>query len=217
MKKQFRNLLYVVSLVVTCTVVIIACSENSDSNNSNNDKQLSVRSRESSPAYLDQIPFVTASDTIVDGSFVLDHYFYENVEDSNVSWTYFDNLYSNSLDNSIKQKISYVVLCKKDLIGLVYDNPSDSALSTALKKHVDNLVNTKYLGYTALYYALDALNETGKETTYVKNVAAEIALYAAEDEFHPEMINAGSSEVGAQLYGQIEDNYTHISKIATFE
>ncbi|AWH85950.1 hypothetical protein HYN59_12900 [Flavobacterium album] len=78
------------------------------------------------------------------------------------------------------------------------------------------MINTNYIGYTALYYALDALNNTGTEATYVKSKAAKIAEYAANDPFHPDMIDAGPTEIGADLYGKIEDNYNHVSKIASF-
>ncbi len=195
--------------------IVIACSDNSGSNDSNL-KHASAY-RESSAAYLDQIPFVTAADTIVDGSFVVHNDFYQNVEDKNVSWTYFDNLYNASLESSIKQKISYVVLCKKDLIGLVNEDPNNATLVTALKRHIDNLVETEYLGYTALYFALDALQNTGKDFNYIEDKAAEIVLYAGNDLFHPEMINAGSSEVGEELYDKIVDNHDYVAKISDLQ
>lgn len=97
------------------------------------------------------------------------------------------------------------------------DEPTNTTLVTALKKHVDNLVSTNYIGYTALYFALDALNNTGTETAYVKSKAAQIALYAANDPFHPDMIAAGPTEVGTELYEKIENNYNYLSEIALLE
>ncbi|AWH85949.1 hypothetical protein HYN59_12895 [Flavobacterium album] len=120
-----------VSFVAASLATVIACSENSDSNNSEN--KIDLKSRAASPAYLSQIPFVIGSDTPPDGAFISQNDLYKKVEDPTVKWTYFDNLYSSSLQNSIKQDLSYIILCKKDLIGLVNDDPTNATLIAALK------------------------------------------------------------------------------------
>lgn len=107
MKNKLRNLFLVVSLVATSSAIVIACSDN---DNSDKNDQLSLKSREASPAYLSQIPFVIGSDTPADGAFVSQNDLYKKVEDPTVKWTYFDNLYSSSLQNSIKQDLSYIIM-----------------------------------------------------------------------------------------------------------
>lgn len=177
-----------------------------------------VKSLNTNQAYLNQIPFVSGGDAEVDGQFMVNNDLIQKEMDPNVTWTYFDNLYNNSLPNSIKQELSYSILCKKDLIGLVKTGPYNATLVAALKKHVDNLVQTEYLGYTSLYFALDALKSTGEEDAYIKDKAAAIAKYAFNDPFHPDMIAGGVSGVGSQeLYDKFVDNYSYVSKIETLK
>lgn len=203
---HFRPLLK--GALVSLFFVNTACSVNT----------ANVKSLNTNQAYLKQMSFITGGDSDADFDFLLEHEVTQKSDDLSVDWTYFDNLYSGSLQNSIKQDLSYIVLCKKDLIGLVKKHPSDASLITALKKHVDNLVETKYLGYTSLYCALEILDLIGDEDDFVKAKATAIVQYASNDPFHPYMIEGGVSGVGSQeLYDKFVDNYSYVSKIETLQ
>jgi len=216
MKKNLNPFLIAVVSSITLSAIIFACSDNS--NQSYEKHQFDTKSLNASPDYLNQMSFISGGDTQEDMDFILDNHLYEKMEDSNIDWTYFDDLYDSSLQNSLKQELSYLILCKKDLIGLVNNNPDNNTLVNVLKKHVDNLVETEYSGYTALYYALDALKSTGKETVYIQNQAAEIVQYSTNDPFRPDMMDPGpiGSDV-RDIYDKFVDNFDYVSKIATLQ
>lgn len=212
MKRNLKNLLVAVAFLATSAAIIVACSDSSDgTEETTNNVQFNAKS---TPAYMNQMPFVMGGDSETDGHFDLDNNLMISMENPSVSWTYFDNLYNSSLKTSVKQRLSYIILVKKDLIGLVDANPSNTTLVTALKKHVDNLVGSSYIGYTSLYYALDALNRVSGQTSYVDAKAAQIVSYAANDPFHPDMIQAGPTEIGQDLHDKLVANYAYVTQIS---
>lgn len=215
MKKNIKHLFISAALIATLSVVVIACSENTEPVSNESNKNISFNTKNVNPAYLTQIPFVVGGDTESDMDFLSDNEVYQKMEDSAVDWTYFDNLNNSSLSTSLRQELSYIVLCKKDLIGLVNKNPNNTTLKEALRRNVDNLIETKYIGYTSLYSGLETLRSIGDN---VGDRATEILQYAADDQFHLEMIGAGPEEVGSKdLYDKFVDNYSYMQKIAEFK
>lgn len=213
MKKISRQLFMAV-IVAIASSLSIACSEKAEqketSENRVSEKPLSDNERQ---AYMNQMPLIksTVEDRKEDTTTRVG---YTDAEDSKTDWLYFDKQYNDGLSNPKKQEIAYIILCKKDLIGQVNKNPDNKVLVAALKKYTNILVETNYIGYTSLYYALQTLKPI--DEVFVKEKAEAILTYAKNDTFHTDIINDSKNmEVDKNTYDKFVENFKYISRIGT--
>ncbi|MFP9113675.1 hypothetical protein ACLI1A_07015 [Flavobacterium sp. RHBU_3] len=163
--------------------------------------------------YKTQLMYVEVANEDAQAGFDLEHNISGKQDDTKVGWEYFDGLYKPSLSATAKQQLAYAILVKKDLIGAVKNNPDDANNVAALKKYVGVLAETKYTGFTALYYALDALEAAG-ETEFVHKTAQVVYGYGKNESWHTDVIKGGVSTVGKQdYYNKVVSDFTFVDKI----
>ncbi|MFP9117830.1 hypothetical protein ACLI08_08585 [Flavobacterium sp. RNTU_13] len=173
----------------------------------------SVKQGTQSKEYKTQLMYLSVDNDDDLGIFDLEYNLIEKQDDANVSWKYFDQLYNNSLRASAKQQLAYIILVKKDLIGMVKDNPQDAEKVAALKKYVHILCKGEYTGFTTLYFALDALKAAG-ETDFVNQVAAKVYAYGKNEGWHKGVIEGGVETIGSQAsYDKVVSDFTFVDKI----
>lgn len=161
--------------------------------------------------YTSQLPYITVEDMAALQQFDDTKSIYTNIEDATVSWQYFDGLYNESLAGDIKENIGYIILAKKDLIALVNQYQADPLYSDALKKYVDILIDEEYIGYTTLYYALDAIKNV--DSQFASERAKEILRYAAGNNFHSGIIQDG--DVDQATLAKITSDYNILESMKT--
>ncbi|MCO6146564.1 hypothetical protein [Flavobacterium sp. NRK1] len=213
--KKITRPLFAASIIAIVCILNTGCSKK-ESQKENQELQHAERllSETEREAYMNQMPLVasTEKDRKKDMSKEPKFFGYQNV--SKFGWHHFDKLYNDSLSNPTKQDIGYIILCKKDLIGQVNKQPDNAELVAALKKYVDVLTRTEYMGYTSLYYALQTLKPI--DEAYVKEKSAVILKYAKKDTFHPMMINDKENmNTDKKTYNKCVENFKYISRIAT--
>lgn len=207
--------MFAAAIIAIACMLSTGCSKK-EAQKEKNGLQITERllTDEERQAYMSQMSLVTSTkkdretDTTENLSYI------ELAEDSKIDWTYFDKQYNEGLSNPKKQDIAYIILCKKDLIGQVNKNPDNAELVSALKKYTDVLVQTEYIGYTSLYYALQTLKPV--DAAFTKEKAAEILKYAKNDTTHADFINDKEMmEKDREMYDKFVANFKYVSRIAT--
>lgn len=203
------------------TIIAIACNLNTGCSKKETLKEtqefhISEKSLfpEEKQAYMSQISFVTSTEADRKIDSAIDVKLLEKADDPTVDWTYFDKVFNDGLSNPKKQDIGYAILCKKDLIGQVNKNPENTELVAALKKYVDILVKTEYIGYTSLYFALQTLKSI--DQAFAKEKAVAILKYAKKDTVHTDIINHKENmDIDKVTYDKYLENFKYVSRIAT--
>lgn len=213
MKKITRPLFAAAIIAIAC-MLSTGCSKKEAQQNNELHIAEKLLTDEERQAYMNQMSLVTSTEDDRESDTSEDITNIELAEDSKIDWTYFDKQYNERLSNPKKQDIAYIILCKKDLIGLVNKNPDNAELVAALKKYTDILVKTEYIGYTSLYYSLQTLKPI--DEAYVKEKAAAILKYAKHDTTHADFIN--DKEMMAkdkEMYDKFVANFKYVSRIGT--
>ena len=128
-------------------------------------------------------------------------------------------MYKDNLSIGQKQYLAYLILSTKDLIGIYASNPKDKDLEIKMKKYIDILIGSEYIGYCVLYNGLKTLVEVDKN--YVENNARLIVAYAQKDAFSKQVIMSigkdvsNLSEKQNQDLMKIKNNYDYVSRINT--
>ena len=152
--------------------------------------------------------------------FVADNKIDSLLKDANCKWDCLNNIYNanfNQLDITSKQLLSYYILSTKDLIGLLQQNPQNTAYKTALEKHIEALTQTKYSGYTVLYFSLRALQNAGYSN--VSGLANDIHQYGQADSTSLWSYNAiatGTPTLSTEdhaLHSKLAENHKYLLKI----
>lgn len=196
-------------IILTAGILIsmtIGCSE-ADTTTFNESELLISKS--ATIPYAEQFPYITVENMNSLQQFNRDNDIHNKSYDTSVSWQYFDSLYSPTLSGDIKENLGFIILVKKDLIAAVNQNPNNSVYSDALKKYVDILIGESYIGYTTLYFALDALKTI--DADFVSNRASKIDKYSKFDSFQPGIIEDES--VDESTLAKITSNYQILTKI----
>jgi hypothetical protein len=153
-------------------------------------------------------------------NFVADYKIDSLLKDANCKWDCFNNIYNtnfNQLDITSKQLLSYYILSSKDLIGLLQQNPQNTTYKTAVEKHIEALIQSKYSGYTVLYYALLALQNAGYSNA--SSLANDIYQYGRVDStslWSYNAITTGTPTLSTEdheLHSKLAENYKHLFKI----
>lgn len=160
--------------------------------------------------YRNQLPYYRASSETEAAEEMAKLNYEEKVSDENTDWSYFDQLYDDNLSVYNKQKLAFTILSKKDLIGLVRQNPNDENLKTALKKYVSLLVDTKYFGYCVLFSSLELLSD---DAAFVNEKINTIAGYAALEKFHKNVLDQGNDFPDKEVFLKIEEDYSYLKRI----
>ncbi|WP_396151410.1 hypothetical protein [Flavobacterium sp.] len=136
----------------------------------------------------------------------------------NYSWEDFDKLYKDELTAAEKQNLAYIILSQKDLIGLLKSNQESEVYNKKVKQYVNDLVESKYLGYCLLFNALEALKSN--DPKFVKENANLILNYSINDDFHNDIINNDEMIKNPQTskyYYKIKENYSFLERIKNLD
>lgn len=164
-------------------------------------------------SYKGQLPYLSSVSTAEDsGKEMFDSDMTVMLKDSSKDWEDFDQLYSTSLSVEQKQRLGYLILSQKDLIGLLHNDPTNSTLQDAVKKYVEILVDTDYIGYCVLYYALIEINDS----PFVESMAEEITRYGADDPFSTFFLDEPLNE-SIPYYDKVEENYSYLHEIGLLQ
>lgn len=195
-------------------LVAIGCSESGDVTTSTNE---TVNTKSNLFTYKEQLSLITVEDEDIADEFVINNNIEENVEDQNIDWTYFDALYSDNLPGDIKEKLGYIILAKKDLIGLLKNDPTNTTYIAAVKKYINILVDEKYIGFTVLQSALVELETAdGNYASYVDETAQKIVKYGrSEYPFADIESQSSPSDMGIsqEEYDKLVQNYQDLGNI----
>jgi hypothetical protein len=214
MKKITRPLFAAAIIAIACMLSTGCSKKEAQQENSELHIAEKLLTEEERYAYMNQMSLVTSTKEDRETDTKENLGYIELAEDSKIDWTYFDKQYNESLSKPKKQDIAYIILCKKDLIGLVNKNPDNAELVAALKKYTDILVKAEYIGYTSLYYSLQTLKPI--DEAFVKEKAAAILKYAKHDTTHADFIN--DKEMMAkdrEMYDKFVANFKYVSRIGT--
>ena len=173
--------------IVLSALFLFNCSddqinvENQDQRISSNDNTNSKRilgTENKEMGYQGQLPYaVTSSDNGSDLlQFLMENNIHKNIENRNVDWSFFDQLYSENLNVGQKQYLAYLVLTKKDLLKDFDDNPNKMK-AEKIKFYTDILVNSDYTGYCLLYNCMKRL----KLQNYVSNDIANMKISVVQN------------------------------------
>lgn len=163
--------------------------------------------KEEGKAYTQQLPYVDANHDFL--SFNVKNKLNEKMNDPKVTWEEIDKLYHDNLNPAEKQFLIYIMLAKKDLIGLQKEKPSNEQFAK-LSKYTQELVNSKYIGYCLLYNALITL-DNGDNSDIIQSYAKKIEDYSANESFHSNFLKK-PKEKGAYIE-KVSENYSFLDKI----
>lgn len=173
----------------------------------------------SANTYRNQLPYVMVENQATAEEFDEKNSVTEKTEDSNTDWNYFDSLYADTLPGDIKEELGYTILVKKDLIGLLNSSPANATYRAGVKKYIDILVAEKYIGYCALYNAMDALQkaDSAAYAGFIKDMKTKIVAYGKEDTWHKDIVSSSvkNSSLDQQSYDKVVENYSYRAKIQT--
>lgn len=213
--KKITRPLFAAAIVAIACFLNTGCSEK-EAKKENHELHVAERllSDKERQAYMNQMSLVMSTEEDRKSDASENFKYIKYADDSKIDWTYFDKQYNEGLSNPKKQDMAYIILCKKDLIGQVNKHPDDAALVAGLKKYVDVMIKTEYIGYTALYYALQTLKPI--DEAYAKERAATILKYAKNDTFHTDYINDKENmEVEKKTFDKFVANFKYVGKIAS--
>lgn len=157
--------------------------------------------------YVNQLPYVDSNHDFL--NFSMENQLNEKMNDPNITWEEIDKLYHDDLNPAQKQFLIYIILAKKDLIGLQNENPTDAQYAK-LAKYTQELVDSKYIGYCLLYHALATLHH-GDNAEQIKSYANEIEHYSANESFHSNFL-ANPNGKGEYIQ-KIRENQSFLDKI----
>ena len=147
-------------------------------------------------------------------AFEAENDFDTKINDATVSWVYFDNLYNTNRSKIVQQDIAFHVLATKDLVGLSNQDPRNTLYLDAIKKYIDVLTASQYIGYSVLYESLNTLKTSSP--AYVKDKASEIVAYAAADTFHDELIN-GEYGTDSKYIAKAREDFANLKNISALQ
>lgn len=205
MKKTLTGGLLFVLLGTSCVNTKTESEENSFQNVVKTETQ-----KPDCSGYRNQLPYYKAASETEAAEEMAKWNYEEKISEENIGWTYFDGLYNDNLSVYNKQKLAFIILSKKDLIGLVKQNPNDENLKTALKKYVSILVDTKYFGYCVLFSALELLSD---DTIFITETIQEIDRYAALEKFHTNVLDQGNDFPDREVFLKIKEDYSYLERI----
>ncbi|MGH2664547.1 hypothetical protein [Flavobacterium sp.] len=194
------------------TLLAIGCIDNKTESEENNLHNLVKKENLKCDfaGYRNQLPYYKASSETEAAEEMAKLNYEEKINDKNTDWTYFDQLYNDSLSVYNKQKLAFTILSKKDLIGLVKQNSSDENLKNALKKYITILVDTKYFGYCVLFSSLELISD---DTDFIDQKTNAISDYADLEKFHKNVLEQGDDFPDKEVFLKIEEDYSYLSRI----
>lgn len=201
------------------TMFLLSCNEDKSISEINNeDLSKKINSHKSfyktnEIDYKGQLPYLNS-----ESSDIIKSDLYTEIEskisNDKYSWEYFDNLYNNEMTLAEKQKLAYIVLSQKDLIGLLKNNTKNQVFHDKVKKHINILVESEYIGYCLLYNALESVKT--KDIDFVKKSAKLIENYSYNDDFHSDIIanvEMAKDPHVSKYFHKIKENYSYLDKI----
>jgi len=127
------------------------------------------------------------------------------MNDPKVDWKTINALYSADLSTASKQYLIYILLAKKDLLGIQNTAPTTDQ-AKLIAQYAQELVNTKYPGYCLLYNTLLTLNST-EYAPLSETLASQIEV------FHSNFLNRPE---GRDPYvAKVKEDYIYLDKIKT--
>lgn len=211
MKKIIRT------VVIASLLIAFGCAENSNEVNTSTESGISLSTKRlNSIDYTEQMPFVVMIDKDIYDDFEDVNDLQSKIDDTSVTWTTFDALYSSSLPDDVRQNLAFIILAKKDFIGYVKQNPTSTNVGK-LQKYITDLVDTEYIGFTVLYESLKALQQVSvNHNTYIAQKVDAIELYATDAVFHQDMLDQGVGGGIDQLtYDKIESDLANLANIGS--
>jgi hypothetical protein len=98
------------------------------------------------------------------------------------------------------------------LIELAKNTPDNQEYQEALKKYVNVLTSTNYIGYSVLYTALQSITDK-KFTT---SQAALISEYAPHNDFHSSLLKETATK-GTIIENKVKDDLNYLNKIKSLK
>lgn len=205
-------------LIISINLFLISCNEKETNINTQNEtrKYSSILKTEKFD-YTGQLSYIEMDENFdvnaVNEKFNVDDILKNEAE----TWVSFDNQFNSNLNSFESQYLSYLILAKKDLIGL-YKYEKSELLKEKLIFHTTNLINHKYAGYSVLYNSLNSLKETNSD--YVKSNAAKIVEYSKTEKYHSELISDSDFEkdpVTAKYHKKVKDDLSYLAKIESLK
>lgn len=162
----------------------------------------------SQSGYFGQLAYIVASTPEEVAQFNAAEQIAEKLADSTITWISFDRIDLENQSSAVKQELAVIVLRNKGLIGLARADPQNREYQTAMTKYIDNLIETRYFGYSLLYAALQQCIDQ----SYVRRKASEIMAYSVTETFHQDYLNnpALSADWRCQ---KVEEDLICLSKI----
>jgi hypothetical protein len=211
MKKFILRAIVVSSILASCSKEDGTASEKTGDKNEFKSSILNKNSSSSKIAgkeYTEQLPYLDAHTDFM--AFNVENDLAHKMNDTAIDWQTLNALYSSDLNTASKQYLIYIVLAKKDLLGIQNTTPTQ-AQATIIANYAQELVNSKYIGYSLLYNTLATLNNDVQYGTLVKTLAAQIIADSKTENFHSNFINRPE---GRDPYiEKVKEDYTYLGKI----
>lgn len=153
------------------------------------------------------VPFAEGTDALEGDELEISHTITDSLIHSDANWKFYDIKFSADASPGLQQYLGYIILSKKDVIGLADASPSNAEYEEALTKYTNVLVKHKYIGYCVLY---SALNQS-KDASYKKAKAKEILDYAKDDTFYNDVV--GDARIPDKITAPIKINYTYLDSL----
>jgi hypothetical protein len=157
--------------------------------------------------YKKMVPFTEGNDALEGDELELWRVTTDSLINSDADCKFYDSKFSADASPGLQQHFGYIVLSKKDIIGLAAANPSDVTYQEVLTKYTTVLVKNKYIGYCVLYSAL----KQSKDTSYKKVMAKEILNYAKDDTFYNDAV--GDARIPDSITAPIKINYAYLDSL----
>lgn len=201
------------------TSILTGCSKEDMTTNESNNKETfksailtknNNANKVSGKEYTEQLPYLDAHTDFL--TFSIENDLNHKMNDSKMDWKTINALYSTDLSTAEKQFVIYIVLAKKDLLGIQNSAPTQDQ-ANLISIYAKELVSSKYIGYCLLYHTLVTLNNTSENVPLVKTLAKQIVTYSETEKFHLDFI---SRPEGRDPYlNKVKEDYTYLDKIRT--
>ncbi|MEY8761119.1 hypothetical protein [Chryseobacterium tongliaoense] len=212
MKKIILSTIAITSILTNCS------KEDAMANESNNDKSAfkssvlnennSATNRIVGKEYTEQLPYLDAHTDFL--TFSTENDLNHKMNDSKIGWKAISSLYHIDLSTAEKQFLIYIILAKKDLLGIQNDTPTQDQAALIIN-YAKELVASKYIGYCLLYNTLVTLNKDSQNSQLVKDLAKQIVTYSGAETFHSDFV---SKPEGRDPYiNKVKEDYTYLDKI----
>jgi hypothetical protein len=162
--------------------------------------------------YLAMPMMLTAAGAQQAAASALENDFIEKAADAQYDWKYFDNIYQTQtgLSETDKERLSYTVLCSKDLVAQTGED-------AAKRRHIAQLVNGNYKGYCLLYYALRSLSSAAENVSFINQMKTAIITAYDKDPSIKAMQNFDLNNVfkaeDAKRIQGVKNNYGYIEQV----